>query len=81
MYILKQIVKATKNGMGILVGQVVSELLFKTVKILLWSMIQDMLGPLEFEYYFWVPWAIYNKKHLLFFIKVLIIFEMEHKTC
>ena len=40
---------------------------------LFWSITQEPLGLLKFQCYFWVPWTIYYKIHMLFFKKVLII--------
>ena len=41
--------KELKNGIGILVGQAVFKLRIKTVKILLWSITQELLGLLKFS--------------------------------
>ena len=43
-----QIVQGTKHGIEILVGQAVFKLWIKTVKILFWSITQELLGLLRF---------------------------------
>ena len=46
---LKKIVQEIKNGIEILVGQVVFKLWFKTVKIMFWSITQEQIGLLKFN--------------------------------
>ena len=65
--------KELKNGIGISESQAVFKLWIKTVKILLWSVTQELLGLLKFKCSFWVSWTIYYKMHILFFRKVLTI--------
>ena len=65
--------KELKNGIEILVGQAVFKLWIKTIKMLFGSVTQELLGLPKFWCYFWVPWTIYYKMHMLFFKKVLII--------
>ena len=65
--------KELKNGIETLVDKTVFKLWIKTVKILLGSITQELLGLLKFQCYFWVPWAIYYKLHISFFQKVLTI--------
>ena len=72
--------KELKNGIEILVGQVVFNLWIKTVKMLFGSITQDPLDLPKFGCYFWVPWTIYYKIHILFFKKDVDNFEIEHKT-
>ena len=58
--------KELKNGIEILVGQkTFFKLWIKTVKILFGPIIQEPLGLLKFQCYFWVPWTIYYKMHTL----------------
>ena len=65
--------KELKNGIEILVGQVVFKLWIKTVKILFGSITQEPHGLPKFWCYLWVPWTIYYKMHILLFKKMLII--------
>ena len=51
------------------------------VKILFWSITQEPPGLLKFKCYFWVPWTIYYKMHILLFKKGVDNFEIGHKTC
>ena len=62
--------EALKNGIEMSVDQAVFQL---TVKMLFGSITQELLGLPRFWCYFWVPWTIYYKMHILFFKKVLII--------
>ena len=50
MIILKQMSDKLKNGIKMLVGQVVLELLIKTCKILFWSIAREPLGLLKGGY-------------------------------
>ena len=52
-----------KNGIGILVCQVVFKLWIKTVKKLFWSISQELPGLLKFCY-FWVPETVYYKMNI-----------------
>ena len=76
---LKQIVQGTKNGIEIMIGQMIFKLWIKTVKILFWSITQEPLGLLEFQCYFGVPWRNYYTIHIIFFKKVFIIIFLD--TC
>ena len=70
-----KLLKELKNGIMILVqvGQVLFKLWIKTFKLLSGSITQELLGLPKFWCYFWVPWTIIYKLHVLFFIKVLMI--------
>ena len=46
--------KELKYGIEILVSQAILKLWIKTVKILFWSVTQELLGLLKFKCYFWV---------------------------
>ena len=71
--------KELKNYIGILVGQATFKLWIKTVKILFWSISQELLGLLKFLCYLWVPWTIYCK--IYHFSKGVDDFKIAHKTC
>ena len=68
-----------KNGIEILVGQMVFKLWIKTFKMLFGSITQESLGLLKFWCYFWVSLTIYYKMQTLFFKKVLIILRQSTK--
>ena len=62
--------KELKNGTEILVGKAVLKLWIKTVKMLFGSITQELIGLPKFWCYFWVPWTIYYKMHILIFKKM-----------
>ena len=70
----------SKNGIEVLVDQVVFKLWIKTVKIWFWSITQEPFDLLKFKCCFWVPWTIYYKMHIIFW-KDVDNFEIEHRTC
>ena len=71
--ILRQIVQGTHGIIEILVDLAVFKLWIKTVKTLFWLITPELIGLLQFLWYFWIPWTIYYKTHVLFFNKMLII--------
>ena len=67
VHLFWKIVQGTQNGTEILVGQAVFQLWIKAAKMLFGSVTQEPLGLLKFWCYFWVPWTIYYKMHILLF--------------
>ena len=71
-----------KNGIQILVGRAILKLWIKTVKIMFWSVTQELLGllltiltlPFLRSLDNWLQYAYY-------FSKRCFNFEIEHKTC
>ena len=64
--------KELKNGIENLVGQAVFKLWVKSVKMFFGSITQELLDLPKLQCYFWVPWTIYYKMHILFFKKMFI---------